>query len=40
MSPAFFFRATVKSGRQVQLLIDFTDDRLNSIEWTQNFVFP
>lgn len=40
IAPFFFFRATVKRGRQVQLTADFTDDMGNDLEWVADFTFP
>lgn len=40
ITPFFFFRATVKSGRQVRLTVGFTDDMGNDLEWVADFTFP
>jgi len=35
----FFFRATVKKGRQLRLTMGFTDDQGNDLETINNFTF-
>ncbi|HSF17498.1 MAG TPA: hypothetical protein VLK65_18285 [Vicinamibacteria bacterium] len=35
----FFFRATIKVGRQMELTVGFTDDKGNDIDVVQRFVF-
>ena len=35
----FFFRATIKKGRQLRLTMGFTDDQGNDIETVNDFIF-